>query len=197
MTPSARVELLGDRGVVVRFAARPSQALTGLLAALCTSAREIEGVIDAAPGHRTILVEVDPRRIQEVAMRIPLLIPLVRPIKGRLYKVPIRYDGEDLDWVCHSVKLTRAELEVVHSSKTYDVRMIGSPGFIYLSTVAPKIAVPRREEPRMLVPAGAVGIGGRQTGIYGRARPGGWRIIGTVTGVPKVSPGDRVRFAPD
>lgn len=196
MTHEARIEKLGDRGLVVRFTRRPSRNLTGLLAALVSSARDIDGVIDAAPGHTTILLEVDPGRRDEVAARLPGLINHERPLKGRLHNVPVRYDGEDLEWLCATAGITRVELEEIHSSKTYDVRMIGSPGFIYLSTVARKIAAPRREDPRTLVPAGAVGIGGRQTGIYGRARPGGWRIIGRVEKVPEVAPGDRLRFVP-
>jgi KipI family sensor histidine kinase inhibitor len=55
------------------------------------------------------------------------------------------------------------------------------------------------------VPAGSVGIGGNQTGIYPLASPGGWRIIGRTGlrlfdpgGDPPVllSAGDRIRFSP-
>jgi KipI family sensor histidine kinase inhibitor len=53
------------------------------------------------------------------------------------------------------------------------------------------------------VPAGSVGIGGAQTGIYPRESPGGWRLIGRTPlrlfdpgrGQPSLlAPGDRVRF---
>jgi inhibitor of KinA len=40
------------------------------------------------------------------------------------------------------------------------------------------IATPRRPEPRTSVPAGSVGIGGSQTGIYPLVLPGGWQLIG-------------------
>jgi inhibitor of KinA len=57
--------------------------------------------------------------------------------------------------------------------------MIGFlPGFAYMGTVAPDLATPRRSEPRASVPAGSVGIAGRQTGIYPLPSPGGWQIIG-------------------
>jgi inhibitor of KinA len=63
----------------------------------------------------------------------------------------------------------------------------------------------RLQTPRLRVPAGSVGIGGAQTGIYPRSGPGGWRILGrtqTVLFDPRhsppslLSPGDRVRFVP-
>lgn len=196
MSERISVDALGDRGLLVRFSDRPSRKLTGILAGLSKAVREVPGVVDSAPGHTTVVVEVDPARREEIARRLPELAITVRPVRGKLHEVPIRYDGEDLEWVCETTGVSREELAAMHSAKTYDVRMLGSPGFIYLSTVPKRIAVPRRDDPRTLVPPGSVGIGGRQTGIYGRARPGGWRLIGAVAEVPSVSAGDRIRFVP-
>ena len=36
----------------------------------------------------------------------------------------------------------------------------------------------RLPSPRLRVPAGSVGIGGRQTGVYPVESPGGWRLVG-------------------
>ena len=53
--------------------------------------------------------------------------------------------------------------------------------------------------------AGAVGIGGEQTGIYPIASPGGWQLIGRTPltlfspergGALPYGPGDRIRFVP-
>lgn len=194
--PPVAVESLGDRGLLVRFTARPSRKLTELLVGFCAAVREIDGVVDAAPGHRTALIEADPRAREVVAAKVPYLVGGARPSRGATREVAIRYDGEDLGWVCSHLGIAPEDLVRLHSAKIYDVRLIGSPGFIYLSPVAREIAVPRREEPRQSVPAGSVGIGGKQTGIYGRPRPGGWRLIGTVPEVPRVLPGDRIRFLP-
>jgi inhibitor of KinA len=57
-----------------------------------------------------------------------------------------------------------------------------------------RINAPRLDVPREKVAQGSVGIGGKQTGIYGRSRPGGWRLIGAVTVIPDIMPGDRIRF---
>jgi KipI family sensor histidine kinase inhibitor len=42
----------------------------------------------------------------------------------------------------------------------------------------PKLETPRLDEPRVAIPAGSVGIAGKQTGIYPVESPGGWRLIG-------------------
>ncbi|HEY2140310.1 MAG TPA: carboxyltransferase domain-containing protein, partial [Chthoniobacterales bacterium] len=78
-----------------------------------------------------------------------------------------------------------------------------TPGFPYLTGLPPELATPRRATPRKEIPAGAVGIGGTQTGIYPRKSPGGWNIIGctplllfdvTRTSPALLHPGDEVRF---
>ena len=78
-----------------------------------------------------------------------------------------------------------------------------SPGFGYLLGLDPELATPRLETPRVRVPAGSVGIGAGWTGVYPRATPGGWRLIGRTDvelfdpGHDRPSllvPGDRVRF---
>jgi len=40
---------------------------------------------------------------------------------------------------------------------------------------------PRRATPRLRVPAGSVGVAGRQTAVYPFASPGGWSLIGQTT----------------
>jgi hypothetical protein len=52
------------------------------------------------------------------------------------------------------------------------------PGFAYLGIVEERIAMPRRDTPRVRVPIGSVGIAGVQTGIYPMETPGGWQLVG-------------------
>jgi len=141
-------------------------------------------------------VEAESDRRDAVHAALPALMAEVEPSEGTLHEVDVTYDGEDLDWVCSHLGLEPEALIFLHSEPVYDVRLLGSPGFVYLSDVRPEIAVPRLSEPRQMVPAGSFGIGGRQAGIYGRARPGGWRILGRAAVVPMIVPGDRVRFVP-
>jgi inhibitor of KinA len=189
---------LGDRGILVKFNERPSRRLTQHLADFSTAARRVEGVVDAVPGYRTMLLEVDPSRRDDISNHLQTLELEPNARKERLFSLRIRYDGPDVDWVCEHLAIGRDELALRHSRKIYEVRTLGSPAFVYLSSVSRDIAVPRLDDPRVDVPAGSVGIGGRQTGIYARARPGGWRLIGKVLSeVPEVAAGDRVRFKPE
>ena len=67
----------------------------------------------------------------------------------------------------------------------------------------PRLAVPRRSEPRTKVPAGSVGLAGEFSGVYPRQSPGGWQLIGRTDAVlwdvdrPQPAlliPGMRVQF---
>ncbi|HYN98693.1 MAG TPA: carboxyltransferase domain-containing protein [Actinomycetota bacterium] len=195
-TPEFTIEPFGDRSFLVRFAAEPSAGLTAVLAGLAKAAGRLEGVLDACPGLTTVLVEAGSDHRGAVHSALPELMAEVQPAEGTLHEIAVDYDGEDLDWVCGHLGMEAKAVIDLHSGQVYDVRLLGSPGFVYLSDVPPELAVPRLEEPRQLVAAGSVGIGGRQAGIYGRARPGGWRIIGRAEKVPMVIPGDRIRFVP-
>jgi inhibitor of KinA len=194
------LEPFGDRGILVKFDRRPSRKLTQHLVQLSAAARKIDGVIDAVPGHRSLLIEIDPPRREAIEEGLPGLSSAIEahPVSGRVHSIPIRYDGPDIDWACDHLDIDREELSRRHSKKTYDIRMLGSPKFVYLSSVSSDLSLPRLDNPRVEVPAGSVGIGGRQTGIYALARPGGWRLIGSVLSeVPDVVAGDRVKFLPE
>lgn len=100
----------------------------------------------------------------------------------RIVEIPVCYGGEhgpDLQEVAELSGLSPEEVVAIHAGTDYRVHMIGfAPGFPYLGGMSERIAAPRRSVPRMNIPAGTVGIGGSQTGIYPIATPGGWRLIG-------------------
>ncbi|HEX2054742.1 MAG TPA: carboxyltransferase domain-containing protein [Actinomycetota bacterium] len=192
--PDWRLERFGNRAVLVRFDSEPSKDLTSLLTGLAKAAARLPGVLDSCPGMTTVLIETSD--LGALDRRIPELMEAVQPVEGSLHEVPVTYDGEDFEWACIHLKIDAGRLIQLHSERTYDVRLLGSPGFVYLSGVAPEIALPRLDEPRQAVAAGSVGIAGTQTGIYGRARPGGWRIIARAVALPPIIAGDRVQFLP-
>lgn len=114
--------------------------------------------------------------------------------------------GPDLDDVAQHCGLRPREVVELHASVDYVVWFLGfQPGFPYLGGLPERLASPRRAEPRLVVPAGSVGIGGSQTGIYPLPTPGGWQLIGH-TPLPLfdptrktpvlLAPGDIVRFVP-
>jgi inhibitor of KinA len=121
--------------------------------------------------------------------------------------VPVCYENEfapDLEAVAQHTGLAPDKVVRRHAGAVYRVSCVGfTPGFPYLSGLPPELATPRRASPRKEVPAGAVAIGGTQTGIYPRKSPGGWNIIGRTSlrlfDVERDPPalfqaGDRVRF---
>lgn len=125
----------------------------------------------------------------------------------RCIEIPVVYGGdfgEDLDSAAQELGITADALAARHAAGTYTVAMIGfAPGFPYLSGLDPALALPRLVTPRTRVPAGSVAIGGAQTGLYPRASPGGWRLIGRTplrlfdpmrASPSLLVPGDRVRF---
>ena len=103
-------------------------------------------------------------------------------VESRTIRIPVCYDAEfseDMERIIDRTKLTRNEIIDLHTGTSYTVHMIGFlPGFPYLSGLSEALHVPRLDQPRLLVPKGAVGIGGSQTGIYPLASPGGWNLIG-------------------
>lgn len=125
----------------------------------------------------------------------------------RLIEIPVHYGGEfgeDLFDVATFHRTTAEEIIRRHTEPTYTVFMIGfQPGFPYLNGLPENLHTPRRDVPRTKVPAGSVGIGGSQTGIYPFTSPGGWQLLGRTT-LPLfdiqhspptlLSAGDNVRF---
>lgn len=124
--------------------------------------------------------------------------------KKKIVEILVKYDGEDLAFVCDRIGMSETDLIELHTAPLYRVYMMGFlPGFAYLGGMDKRLAVPRRETPRLKVPAGSVGIAGEQTGIYPLESPGGWQLIGR-TETPLFTPnkdeltllsqGDYVKF---
>jgi KipI family sensor histidine kinase inhibitor len=207
----------GDAAVLIEWADeiddRVNDGVHALTQALRASANHPE-ITDLIPAYSSLLVCYDPARVSFVEMRVFLQaalesLPAYTPPAPRLIEIPTVYGGEfgpDLAFVAQHSRLTEAEVVCLHTSVVYRVYLIGfAPGFAYLGSVPEQIAVPRMETPRTRVPAGSVGIAGRQTGIYPMETPGGWRLIGRTTqrlfdpdrDPPSLlRPGDRVRFVP-
>lgn len=190
------IRYFNDRSLLMRFNADATSTQRHGMISLAATAREMPGVIDAIAGHSTIVVECDPHAMSDIADRLrgQLGDTSIEPA-GRSFDVIAIYDGPDLDWVAQHCGLSVEEVVKLHTAPAYLVSMIGSPGFIYLDGLDARLRVPRLDEPRTKVEAGAVGIGGGHSGIYGKHRPGGWRLIARLESVPDVSPGDQLRFS--
>lgn len=127
----------------------------------------------------------------------------------RIHVLPVCYGGEmgpDLPFVARHSGLTEQEVIQCHSDRDYLIYMLGFlPGFSYLGGLDHRLITPRLTTPRTKIPAGSVGIGGEQTGVYPLDSPGGWQLIGR-TPVRPYDPcrepailyraGDYIRFSP-
>ena len=194
---------------------QPDTSLAAVLVALHQlEAEAIPGVIELAPAYSTIGVFVDPgqaeydalkAKIEDVLQNMERTEP--RAAVGSTIEVPVCYEDEfapDLREVAWHARLSAHQVVQRHTDATYRVNCVGfTPGFPYLSGLPPELATPRRDSPRKEIPAGAVAIGGTQTGIYPSKSPGGWNIIGrtplSLFEVKREPPsllqaGDRVRF---
>jgi KipI family sensor histidine kinase inhibitor len=172
--------------------------------------RQVPGVRDVVSTFRSVAVFFDPLSADAQVLRdtiMPLLSTTPDIVRRDTIEVPIRYGGEtgpDLSAVAEWAGLSTSEVAERHAGVEYRVFMLGFlPGFGYLGSVDERIAAPRRETPRLRVAGGSVGIAGQQTGVYPRASPGGWQIIGwspirlfDPDRVPSalLEPGDVVRF---
>lgn len=166
------------------------------------------------PAYCSLLITFDAAAVDhaEVQAKISELETRAEKIpsgNARLVEVPVCYGGEfgpDLDEVAAQRGLTAEKVVELHIAQTYHAYFLGfAPGFAYLGDLAEELATPRIETPRKQVPAGSVGIAGRQTAIYPLATPGGWRLIGRTPleifqkdrePMGLIAIGDQVKFRP-
>ncbi|MBJ7221668.1 MULTISPECIES: 5-oxoprolinase subunit PxpB [unclassified Brenneria] len=209
----ARCYLLGEKTVVLELeppmTLQSQQRIWGLAERL----NHHEAVQEAIPGMNNLTVFL--AQPQQVALEaIERLQRWWEESESLVFDprdidIPVVYGGEsgpDLAWVADHCKMTEKQVVEAHASARYIVYFLGfQPGFAYLGGLDEKLHAPRRDDPRLKVAAGSVGIGGAQTGIYPLSTPGGWQLIGRTSltlfnpqSMPPtlLRPGDNVRFLP-
>ena len=212
---------LGDRAVMVTLGTTIDEATHRLVrtASMRIDRHPPAGFIDQVPAFTSIAVHYDPVVASRGTTKGPYarvvddLTAALRDLKAdqlpaaRVVEIPVSYGGSlgpDLDEVARGHEMTPADVVRLHTSGDYLVYMVGfMPGFAYLGGLPAKLATPRRTTPRTVVPAGTVGIGGSQTGVYPLDSPGGWNLIGKTplaifdikrSPAALLETGDRVRF---
>jgi KipI family sensor histidine kinase inhibitor len=180
---------LGDSAITMTVGEGISIELSDLVAARARAivAERIAGVNDVVPSYASVTVHYDPSIIEYRELHGRLIDVIESEIGHSTdqpsaveHVVPVRYSGEDLDYVADQTRLSRKEVIEIHSAARYRVFVIGFvPGFAYLGPLDQRLVLPRRESPRKRVPAGSVAIAEAQTGVYPSETPGGWHLIGT------------------
>jgi KipI family sensor histidine kinase inhibitor len=203
-----RTHPLGDAALLAELGTRLDTALNTRAIALANALRKRRDVRQAVAGYASVTVHFDPDQtthdalaaaIKRLASKRP---PMAEP--GRLHRIPVVYDGPDVEAVAAILGLTPAQIAEIHSKPIYRVFLVGFvPGWAYLGPLPEELELPRRHVPRTQVPAGSVAIAGRQSGIYPLPTPGGWHLIGRTSVklfLPDADPpclfraGDRVKF---
>jgi inhibitor of KinA len=193
---------LGDSALLVTLGTRADLEVLHRARTLARSlnALQIAGTEEAVPAYGSVAVFYEAARVapgkgspyERLCSLIEPLCPREpsaagrrlrrKPSAGKKIEVPVCYGGEfglDLDAVASHSGLSVDQVIALHSGGTYLVQAIGfAPGFPYLTGLPEKLHMPRRATPRDSVPAGSVGIGGTQTGVYPISTPGGWNLIG-------------------
>lgn len=209
-----RIVAAGDSALLIELPARIDPATSNRVIALAEElqARHGGSIRDAVVGYCSLTVYFDPLKIDaawlETVIR-SLAIDLddrTETIGGQV-DVPVCYGGDlgpDLPAVAEFAQCSEEDVIALHTGVTYRVYVVGFiPGFPYMASVDPRLALPRRATPRAKVPAGSVAIAAGQTGIYPAETPGGWHLIGRTPVKPydggRAQPflfraGDRVRF---
>lgn len=206
----------GDCAVTVAFAQEIREDTNRKIRHLAKKLQNagIHGLQETVPTYCSLTVYYEPlvlsrRKLEHQILHFLAAYQPDTAEKKRIFQIPVCYEGEfapDMEDVCRLTGLSREQVIALHSSVDYLIYMLGFlPGFPYLGGMDPRLEVPRLDSPRTRIPAGAVGIGGKQTGVYPLASPGGWRLIGRTPAViydpnrekPIVyEAGDYIRFCP-
>ena len=216
MYENTRYLMSGDKGLVAEFGNEINEAVNEKVRNLYLAIRksEIPGILEMVPTYRSLMIIYDPMNIElnnliERLTEIEKNMESIELPKPRILEIPTIYGGEfgeDLGFVAEHNGISEDEVIKIHSSVDYRIYMLGfTPGFPYLGGMSEKIATPRLKTPRTKIPAGSVGIAGKQTGIYPIESPGGWQLIG-LTPIKLYDPrnkipillqaGDYIRFVP-
>jgi len=215
MNPSVRFLPCGDTALAVELGDRVDRRVSALVLALAArvKAAAVAGIVEIVPTFRSLTIHYDPLTVPQSELKArlaPLLSDLdASDSPGRLWRLPVCYHqslAPDLAEVAARTRLSPEQVVERHSTVTYHVYMVGFlPGYPYLGDLPPELELPRRDNPRTAVPAGAVAIATTLTAVYALESPGGWHLIG---GTPAplwdlrrdppaiLAAGDRVRFEP-
>ena len=208
-----------ENSIIVYFGSETSDSISNQINAFCIHMKTNYQtyIIDLISSYASVLLIFDVPNISHSEIKRIVRASLAKLKKSskksgvseekQVITLPVLYGGEngqDLSTIAKNAGISEREVISIHESKPYLVYAIGfAPGFAYLGEVDPKIASPRLETPRQMVPKGAVAIADRQTAVYPAESPGGWNIIG-ICPIPMfnslsppympVSVGDTVKF---
>ena len=150
--------LVGDRGLLVEYgdAIDPEINRKVRIMSMALERELPQGVIEAIPTYRSILIQYDPSHTDPEALKKALAglegkLGEISIPEAAVVEIPVCYGGAygpDLDYVAQVNGLSVEQVIEIHSSRAYQIYMIGfTPGFPFLGGMDERIATPRLESP--------------------------------------------------
>lgn len=206
--------VMGERSILIEWEPKIDKNLLDfiLFAKKNVEKKSFEPIIEITNTYYSLLIQyhITIKNIYGEISALKSVISKLSPPKNKkkkLYHLPVCYDpkfGLDLEELGNENKLNFSEIKTLHSTPIYTLYFMGFlPGFLYLGGLDKKLFLDRKKTPRKRIQKGAVGIAGKQTGIYPKSSPGGWQIIGNCPvgffdpnkNPPSIfRPGDQVKF---
>lgn len=184
-----RILMAGDRSIIVEFGNVIDPKLYGKVAALNTYLKEhpVYGVIETIPTYRSLMITYNPLVLPYAAL-VDKVKEILKDLRGtakkakKVFTIPVCFQGDfapDLDYVAQYHNTSTNKIIREFCAQDFLIYMIGfTPGFPYVGGVPDTLVTPRLASPRVEIPAGSVGIGGAQLGIYPIASPAGFQLVG-------------------
>jgi len=184
-----QIKITGDTSLAVVFGNEISMDINTQIRAFdeLLNEEQIDGVYETVPTYCSLTVHYAPEKIryEELAEKLQALLAVshkAQKLNTIVMEIPVVYGGTygpDLETVAAHNGMSAEDVIRIHAGGEYLIYMLGfTPGFSYMGGMDESIATPRLKTPRVLIPAGSVGIAGKQTGIYPIDSPGGWQLIG-------------------
>lgn len=209
-----QIKPVGDCAMTVEFGDQIAPKIHEQVMALDAALSPLPtGVLECVPTYRALLVHFDPLTLsfEDLSALITQALQhknsTTRPT--RRWTIPVCYDSAletDMDEFTALHSRTADDIVAEHSSATYRLYMYGfMPGCAYLGGLPEALATPRRQTPRLKVPANSIMVGGAQGLISTNEMPSGWYVLGRTpraVWAPDMpaenapAPGDEITFQP-
>ncbi len=184
---------LGDSAITIDYGNIIDESINDKIMALFHDLQRhpLQGMIESIPAYSSLTILYDVFLLRDVVKEETIYEWMskqvsqwlnrgisVQPEAHRIIRIPVCYDGADLQTVSEMLRISAEEVISLHTEGRYRVYMLGFlPGFAYMGKLKEKLELPRKNQPSA-IQAGAVAIAGNQTGIYPLNSPGGWWVIG-------------------
>jgi KipI family sensor histidine kinase inhibitor len=210
-----RILTAGDCAVVVEFGEGIDRAISAKVHALDRALARCghAAIRELVPTFRSLMIHFEPLDLSHANL-VDLIATAAAEAEvesgvGRAWLLPVCYDvdmGPDLPFVAERVGYAPADVIAAHAACRFHVYMLGFlPGQAYMGDNPLDLILPRRETPRLSIPAGSVAIAMGMTSIFPQVTPCGWHLIGRCpvpmwdvsrSDAPLLRADDSVRFVP-